>query len=74
MRASRLLGRDMAVDLGTANTVVYSRGKGIVLDEPSVVCINTQNGEIVAVGEEAKVMEGRTPENVAVVRPPCRRA
>ncbi|TXH40836.1 MAG: rod shape-determining protein [Actinobacteria bacterium] len=59
----------MAVDLGTANTVVYSRGKGIVLDEPSVVCINTQNGEIVAVGEEAKVMEGRTPENVAVVRP-----
>ena len=68
-RLSRMLGRDMAVDLGTANTVVYSRGQGIVLDEPSVVCINTQTGDILAVGEQAKEMEGRTPGSVAVVRP-----
>lgn len=64
-----MLGRDMAVDLGTANTVVYTRGKGIVLDEPSVVCINTQTGDVLAVGEEAKQMEGRTPSHVSVVRP-----
>ncbi len=69
VRLSRLLGRDMAVDLGTANTVVYSRGEGIVLDEPSVVCINNQTGDIIAVGEEAKAMEGRTPSSVSVVRP-----
>lgn len=68
-RISRVLGRDMAVDLGTATTVVYARGEGIVLDEPSVVCINTTTGEVLAVGEEAKLMEGRTPEAVTVVRP-----
>ncbi len=68
-RISRILGRDMAVDLGTATTVVYARREGIVLDEPSVVCVNTQSGDIVAVGTEAKIMEGRTPEAVTVVRP-----
>lgn len=55
------IGRDMAVDLGTANTLVYVRGRGIVLNEPSVVAINTNTGGILAVGSEAKKMIGRTP-------------
>nr|WP_308170122.1 rod shape-determining protein [Acrocarpospora catenulata] len=63
------LGRDMAVDLGTANTLVYVRGRGIVLNEPSVVAINTSSGKIVAVGIEAKRMIGRTPGNIVAVRP-----
>jgi rod shape-determining protein MreB and related proteins len=63
------LGRDMAVDLGTANTLVYLRGKGIVLNEPSVVAINSQSGGILAVGTEAKRMIGRTPGNIKAIRP-----
>jgi rod shape-determining protein MreB len=63
------LGRDMAVDLGTANTLVYVRGRGIVLNEPSVVALNTNNGQIVAVGIDAKRMIGRTPGNIVAVRP-----
>jgi rod shape-determining protein MreB len=63
------LGRDMAVDLGTANTLVYVRGKGIVLNEPSVVAINTNTAGILAVGTEAKRMIGRTPGNIVAVRP-----
>ncbi|GIH79471.1 rod shape-determining protein [Planobispora longispora] len=63
------LGRDMAVDLGTANTLVYVRGQGVVLNEPSVVAINTVTGKIVAIGIEAKRMIGRTPGNVVAVRP-----
>ena len=63
------LGRDMAVDLGTANTLVYVRGRGIVLNEPSVVALNTNTGQIVAVGVEAKRMIGRTPGNIIAVRP-----
>jgi rod shape-determining protein MreB len=63
------LGRDMAVDLGTANTLVYVRGRGIVLNEPSVVALNTNNGQIVAVGAEAKRMIGRTPGNIVAIRP-----
>ena len=53
------LGRDMAVDLGTANTLVYVRGRGIALNEPSVVALNTDTGKIVAVGVQAKQMIGR---------------
>ncbi|RBQ13872.1 rod shape-determining protein [Spongiactinospora rosea] len=64
-----LFGRDMAVDLGTANTLVYVRGRGIVLNEPSVVALNTMTGKIVAVGVEAKRMIGRTPGNILAVRP-----
>src|SRR5437870_4155883 len=64
-----LLGRDMAVDLGTANTLVYVRGRGIVLNEPSVVAINTRTGAILAVGAEAKRMIGRTPAHIVAVRP-----
>lgn len=63
------LGRDMAVDLGTANTLIYVRGRGIVLNEPSVVAINNSTGKIVAVGIEAKRMIGRTPGNIIAVRP-----
>ena len=63
------LGRDMAVDLGTANTLVYVRGRGIVLNEPSVVAVNTANGAILAVGAEAKRMIGRTPSHIRAVRP-----
>jgi rod shape-determining protein MreB len=59
----------MAVDLGTANTLVYVRGRGIVLNEPSVVAINTLNGAILTVGAEAKRMIGRTPSHIRAVRP-----
>ncbi len=64
-------GRDMAVDLGTANTLVYVRGRGIVLNEPSVVAVISRNGrnEVLAVGEEAKQMLGRTPGNITAIRP-----
>ncbi len=65
----QFLGRDMAVDLGTANTLVYVRGRGIVLNEPSVVAINTRNGAILAVGSEAKRMIGRTPGHIMAIRP-----
>jgi len=64
-----VMGRDMALDLGTANTVVYVRGEGIVLDEPSVVAVNTRNGKVLAVGSEAKSMIGRTPSHIQAVRP-----
>ena len=62
-------GRDMAVDLGTANTLVYVRGRGIVLNEPSVVAVNQDTGAILAVGIEAKRMIGRTPGNIVAIRP-----
>jgi rod shape-determining protein MreB and related proteins len=65
----QFIGRDMAVDLGTANTLVYVRGRGIVVDEPSVVAINTRNGAILAVGAEAKNMIGRTPGHIVATRP-----
>lgn len=67
--ALSVIGRDMAIDLGTANTLVYVRGKGIVLNEPSVVAINTSSTGIVAVGSEAKRMIGRTPGNIVAIRP-----
>jgi rod shape-determining protein MreB len=63
------LGRDMAVDLGTANTLVYVRGRGIVLNEPSVVAVNTTTSAIIAVGAEAKRMIGRTPAHIRAIRP-----
>src|SRR5687768_15227393 len=64
-----LMGRDMAVDLGTANTLVYVRGRGIVLNEPSVVAINVRDGRPLAVGMEAKRMIGRTPSHIQAIRP-----
>jgi rod shape-determining protein MreB len=62
-------GRDMAVDLGTANTLVYVRGRGIVLSEPSVVAIDQTMGDVYAVGLEAKRMLGRTPGSISAIRP-----
>jgi rod shape-determining protein MreB len=61
--------KDIGIDLGTANTMVYLDGKGIVLREPSVVAKNTNNGDIVAVGEEARNMIGRTPGSIVAIRP-----
>ena len=66
---SSIMGRDMAVDLGTANTVVYVRGRGIVLNEPSVVAVNVRDGRPLAVGVEAKRMIGRTPSHIQAIRP-----
>jgi hypothetical protein len=71
---SRLLGilsADMAIDLGTANTLVYVKGRGIVLNEPSVVAIAEVKGrkQVLAVGDEAKLMLGRTPGNITAIRP-----
>src|SRR4028118_1877399 len=63
-------GRDMAVDLGTANTLVYVRGRGIVLSEPSVVAIDSRTNEVHAVGVEAKRMLGRTPGTTQAIAPP----
>jgi len=68
-QAFSFMGRDMAVDLGTANTLVYVRGRGIVLNEPSVVAINTKTGAILQVGAEAKRMIGRTPSHIHAIRP-----
>ena len=63
------VGRDMAVDLGTANTLVYVRGRGIVLNEPSVVAVDVTTGRPLAVGLEAKRMIGRTPGHIQAIRP-----
>ncbi len=69
---SSIIGRfsdDLAIDLGTANTLVYVKGKGIILDEPSVVAIEKKSEEVLAVGLEAKKMVGRTPGNIVAIRP-----
>ncbi|WKX72066.1 rod shape-determining protein [Streptomyces sp. XD-27] len=62
-------GRDMGIDLGTANTLVYVRGKGVVLNEPSVVAVNAVDGSVLSVGSEAKETIGRTPSHIVAVRP-----
>ena len=64
-----LMSSDLAIDLGTANTLVYAKSKGIVVNEPSIVAINKNNGEVEAVGKEAKEMLGRTPGNIVAIRP-----
>jgi rod shape-determining protein MreB len=64
-----LFSSDLAIDLGTANTLVFAKGKGIVVNEPSIVAINKTNGEVEAVGKEAKEMLGRTPGNIVAIRP-----
>ena len=61
--------RDIGIDLGTANTLVYVKGKGVVVREPSVVAVQTDTKQIVAVGNDAKNMIGRTPGNVVALRP-----
>jgi len=64
-----LFSSDLAIDLGTSNTLIYVRGKGIVLNEPSIVTINKNSGEVEAVGKDAKEMLGRTPDHIAAIRP-----
>ena len=64
-----IFSSDLAIDLGTANTLVYARGKGIVVNEPSIVAINKNSGEVEAVGKEAKEMLGRTPGNIVAIKP-----
>ena len=63
------MARDLAIDLGTANTLVYARGRGIVLNEPSVIALNQQTGDVLAMGQEAWHMIGRTPGYIVAVRP-----
>ncbi|MBQ89602.1 MAG: rod shape-determining protein [Acidimicrobiaceae bacterium] len=63
------MARDLAIDLGTANTLVYARGEGIVLNEPSVIALNSRSGEVLAMGHEAWQMIGRTPSYIVAVRP-----
>lgn len=63
------IGNDMGIDLGTATVLVYLKGKGVILKEPSVVAINRTNNEVLAVGEEARQMIGRTPGNITAIRP-----
>jgi rod shape-determining protein MreB len=63
------LGQDIAIDLGTANSLVYLRGRGIVIQEPSVVAVNQKTGQILAIGQEAKKMVGRTPAHIVATRP-----
>lgn len=63
------MARDLAIDLGTANTLVYARGEGIVLNEPSVIALNTRSGDVLAIGREAWKMIGRTPSHIVAVRP-----
>lgn len=68
-RLYRQFSNDIGIDLGTANTLVYLRGRGIVINEPSVVALNTKTSRVVAVGMEAKDMMGRTPSHIRIVRP-----
>ncbi|HPC29578.1 MAG TPA: rod shape-determining protein, partial [bacterium] len=65
----RLLSNDLGIDLGTANTAVYLRGKGVVLMEPSIVAINHNTKQVLAVGTEAKKMLGKTPANIIAMKP-----
>ncbi|MCI0597649.1 rod shape-determining protein, partial [Candidatus Parcubacteria bacterium] len=64
-----IFSTDIGIDLGTANTLVYIRGRGIVLNEPTVVAVNDKTGQVVAIGKEAKMMLGKTPAHVRAVRP-----
>ena len=65
----RFLSHDIGIDLGTANTLVYLAGRGIVINEPSVVAVNQKTGQVVAIGTEAKAMLGRTPEHILAIKP-----
>src|ERR687891_1724868 len=67
--AMALFSNDLAIDLGTANTCVFARGSGIVLNEPSIVAVNNVSDKIEAVGTEAKEMVGRTPGSITAIRP-----
>ncbi len=68
-RIAQKFGQDIGIDLGTANTLVYVRDRGIVINEPSVVAVNTKTGQVLAIGDEAKAMVGRTPSHIVASRP-----
>ncbi len=68
-KISRMLSNDIGIDLGTANTLVYLRGHGIIINEPSVVAVNQKTGQVVAVGLQAKEMLGRTPGHIKAIKP-----
>lgn len=68
-KLSKIFGGNIGIDLGTANTLVYVKGKGVVINEPSVVAVNEKTGQVVAIGNEAKKMLGRTPGHIRAVRP-----
>src|SRR5688500_9971914 len=68
-RLSRLWAHDIGVDLGTANTLVYVRGHGIVIEEPSVVAVNKKTNQVLAIGKQAKAMIGKTPKSILAARP-----
>ena len=64
-----MFSKDIGIDLGTANVLIHVKGKGIVLNEPSVVAMDKKTGKVLAVGEEARRMVGRTPGNIVAIRP-----
>ena len=66
---NKFLSNDIAIDLGTANTLVYAKDKGILINEPSIVAISRGNQEIVAIGQAAREMVGRTPDEISTIRP-----
>jgi len=68
-RITGIFSKDLAMDLGTANTLIYMKGEGIVLNEPSVVALSRKSGQVIAVGREAKEFLGRTPQQIAAIRP-----
>ncbi|MBI1974487.1 MAG: rod shape-determining protein [Candidatus Zambryskibacteria bacterium] len=68
-KLKQLFSHDIGIDLGTANTLVYLRGKGIIINEPSVVAVNQKTGQVVAIGTEARSMLGRTPEHILAIKP-----
>ena len=68
-RVLGLFSNDIGIDLGTANTLVYVKGRGIVINEPSIVAMNQKTGQVVAVGQQAKDMLGRTPAHIVAVQP-----
>src|SRR5687767_4554107 len=65
----RFFSHDVGIDLGTANTLVYLRGRGIVINEPSVVAVNQKTGQVVAIGADARAMLGRTPGHIIAIKP-----
>src|SRR3954467_4538076 len=68
-KIKRYFSNDIGIDLGTANTLVYVKGRGIVINEPSIVAVNQKTGRVVAVGAQAKDMLGRTPPHIVAVQP-----
>ena len=69
LRRTLFGGNDIAIDLGTANTLIYVKGIGVVVDEPTILAINKGDGSILAVGNEAKKLIGRVPESIELVKP-----